>query len=84
VVVWNIALKGLDVLSYLRKPDWLTEWVTEWVSEKVTTREAIASKNQLPTLSGSALKVYVVGWVASYPLSSQAPTHVEVELGCDN
>ena len=24
------------------------------------------------------------GWVASYPLSSQAPTHVEVELGCDN
>ena len=27
----------------------------------------------------------VVGWVvASYSLSSQAPTHVEVELGCDN
>jgi hypothetical protein len=26
----------------------------------------------------------VVGWVASYPLSSQAPTPVEVELGCDN
>jgi hypothetical protein len=25
-----------------------------------------------------------VGWVASYPLLSQAPTHVEVELGCDN
>ena len=26
-----------------------------------------------------------VGWVgvASYPLLSQAPTHVEVELGCD-
>ena len=22
--------------------------------------------------------------MASYPLSSQAPTHVEVELGCDN
>jgi hypothetical protein len=22
--------------------------------------------------------------VGSYPLSSQAPTHVEVELGCDN
>ena len=22
--------------------------------------------------------------VASYPLSSLAPTHVEVELGCDN
>jgi hypothetical protein len=37
-------------------------------------------------LSGSALKV-PVGWggvVASYPLSSQAPTPVEVELGCDN
>jgi hypothetical protein len=26
----------------------------------------------------------VVGWwVGSYPLSSQAPTPVEVELGCD-
>jgi hypothetical protein len=25
-----------------------------------------------------------VGGVASYPLSSQAPTHVEVELGFDN
>jgi hypothetical protein len=41
-------------------------------------------------LSGSALKVPgggVVGWggvVASYPLLSQAPTPVEVELGCDN
>ena len=30
--VWN--LKGFNKL-----------WVTEWVSEKVTTREAIASKN---------------------------------------
>ena len=40
-------------------------------------------------LPGSALKVPggggVVGWwVASYPLLSQAPTPVEVELGCDN
>jgi hypothetical protein len=26
----------------------------------------------------------VGGWVGSYPLLSQAPTHVEVELGCDN
>ena len=28
-----------------------------------------------------------MGWwggVGSYPLLSQAPTHVEVELGCDN
>jgi hypothetical protein len=33
-------------------------------------------------LSGSALKV-PGGVVASYPLSSQAPTPVEVELGCD-
>jgi hypothetical protein len=24
------------------------------------------------------------GWVGSYPLSSLAPTPVEVELGCDN
>jgi hypothetical protein len=37
-------------------------------------------------LPGSALKVPVGGGggVASYPLSSQAPTPVEVELGCDN
>jgi hypothetical protein len=36
-------------------------------------------------LPGSALNVAVVGWwVGSYPLSIQAPTHVEVELGCDN
>ena len=43
------------------------------------------TENQLPRLPGSALKVpggVVV--VASYPLSSQAPTPVEVELGCDN
>jgi hypothetical protein len=41
------------------------------------------TKNQLPILSGSALKV-PDGGVGSYPLSSQAPTHFEVELGCDN
>ena len=36
-------------------------------------------------LPGSALKVPVWwGGVASYPLLSQAPTPVEVELGCDN
>jgi hypothetical protein len=40
------------------------------------------AENQLPRLSGSALKV-PVGWVASYPLSCLAPTPVEVELGCD-
>jgi hypothetical protein len=36
-------------------------------------------------LPGSALKVLVVvgWWAASYPLLSQAPTQVEVELGCD-
>jgi hypothetical protein len=39
------------------------------------------TENQLPRLPGSALKV--PGGVASYPLLSQAPTHVEVELGCD-
>ena len=33
-------------------------------------------------LFGSALKV--PGGVGSYPLSSLAPTPVEVELGCDN
>jgi hypothetical protein len=41
------------------------------------------TENQLPRLPGSALKVPVVV-VDSYPLLSQAPTHVEVELGCDN
>ena len=35
--------EGLDRLSVLRKMD----WVTDWVSEKVTTREAIASKNKI-------------------------------------
>jgi hypothetical protein len=46
------------------------------------------TENQLPRLPGSALKVpgwwWGGGWVASYPLLSQAPTPVEVELGCDN
>ena len=45
------------------------------------------TENQLPRLPGSALKVpvvVVVVVVGSYPLLSQAPTHVEVELGCDN
>ena len=42
-------------------------------------------ENQLPWLLLSALKVPGGRWwVASYPLSSQAPAHVEVELGCDN
>jgi hypothetical protein len=43
------------------------------------------TKNQLPRLPGSALKVPGWWWggVASYPLLSQAPTPVEVELGCD-
>ena len=37
--------------------------------------------------SSCVVLVVVVGWggvVASYPLLSQAPTPVEVELGCDN
>jgi hypothetical protein len=44
------------------------------------------TKHQLPKLSESALKVPGGGGggvVASYPLLSQAPTPVEVELGCD-
>ena len=53
---------------------------SSWVKLRLYT------ENQLPRLSGSALKVPGggVGWVGSYPLSSHAPTHVEVELGCDN
>ena len=43
----------------------------------------LQAENQLPRLPGSAFKVPVVG-VGSYPLLSLAPTHVEVELGCDN
>ena len=45
------------------------------------------TENQLPSLPGSALKVPGgggVGWVASYPFLSQAPTPAEVELGCAN
>jgi hypothetical protein len=44
------------------------------------------TENQLLLLSGSGLKVpvWLVVVVASYPSSSQASTHVEVELGCDN
>ena len=43
------------------------------------------TETQLPRLSVSALKVPVWGGgVGSYPLLSQAPTPVEVELGCDN
>ena len=44
------------------------------------------TENQLPRLSGSALKVPVWWWgggVGSYPFLCQAPTPVEVELGCD-
>ena len=44
----------------------------------------LRSLNWSTDLPGSALKV--PGWwggVGSYPLSSQAPTPVEVELGCD-
>ena len=54
--------------------------LSSWVKIRLHT------ENQLPRLSGSALKVPVWwgGVVASYPLLSQAPTPVEVELGCDN
>ena len=54
--------------------------LSSWVKIRLHT------ENQLPRLPGSALKVPVgrVGGVSSYPLLSQAPTHVEVELGCDN
>ena len=44
------------------------------------------TEKQVPWFVGSALKVPGV-WgdgVDSYSLLSQPPTHVEVELGCDN
>jgi hypothetical protein len=44
-------------------------YLSSWVKIRLHT------ENQLPRLHGSALKV---------PLLSQAPTQVEVELGCDN
>ena len=49
--------------------------LSSWVKIRVHT------ENPLTRLSGSALKV--PGGLGSYPLLSQAPTHVEVELGCD-
>ena len=51
--------------------------LSSWVKIRLHT------ENQLPRLSGSALKVPGGGGVGSYPLLSQAPTPVEVELGCD-
>ena len=53
--------------------------LSSWVKTRLHT------ENKLPGLPGSALKAPGSGgWVGAYPLSSQAPTHVEVELGCDN
>ena len=42
---WLESLEGWLNGNWLS--EWLTEWVSDWVSEKVTTREAIASKNDL-------------------------------------
>ena len=39
IYVVVLALKGKNLTELV------SEWVTEWLSEKVTTREAIASKN---------------------------------------
>ena len=41
----NWMTKIRKVLTKWWVSDWVTEWVTDWVSEKVTSREAIASKN---------------------------------------
>jgi hypothetical protein len=68
----DIFFDGTPILFFLHI-------LSGWVKIRLYT------ENQLPRLPGSALKVPVVGGVvASYPLSSQAPTPVEVELGCDN
>jgi hypothetical protein len=54
--------------------------LSSWVEIRLHT------ENQPPSMPGSALKVPVGWWVVVgfYPLSSLAPTPVEVELGCDN
>ena len=40
-----IDRNGWIRLDQLQKPEWVTDWLSDWLSEKVTTREAIASKN---------------------------------------
>jgi hypothetical protein len=68
------------LFSLGRLPFFLGGRLSSWVKIRLHI------KNQLPRLPGSALKSpggVVGGWVASYPLLSQASTHVEVELGSD-
>ena len=58
-------------------PFFLLHNSSSWVKIRLPT------ENQLPRVPQSALTV-PGGGVGSYLVSSQAPTHVEVELGCDN
>ena len=51
VMVCTSMLRDWKV--YFKKP----EWVTDWVSEKVTTREAIASKNAFRVVKRSHLNI---------------------------
>ena len=77
---WLIDMYITQVMYYVLMSSSILGLLFYWVKIRLHT------ENQLPRLPGSALKVPVVGGVvvASYPLSSQAPTPVEVELGCDN
>ena len=54
------------------------------IISSILVKIRLYAENQLPRLPGSSLKdPVVVVVVGSYPLSSQSPTRVEVELGCD-
>ena len=76
-VVFHFIVLGR--LPFFLRSSSISFWgcLSSWVKIRLHT------ENQLPRLSGSALKV-PGWWVGSYPLLSQAPTPVEVELGCDN
>ena len=64
-------LLKMEVVFHFQKLEVVFHF-SSWVKIRLHT------ENQLPRLSGS-------GWgVGSYPLLSQAPTPVEVKLGCDN
>ena len=74
----RLSWSGLFFIYFCTAPHFFPSHISStWVKLRLYT------ENQLPRLSWSGLKVpggcWVGGW--AYPLSSQAPTHVEAELG---